>query len=266
MEKEVYYRVLHILAPLTKGLLSRNRLGALVLLCFDLLTWLKLPKLWLAEIVLQPGMLVQLGQDFLFLLDAQCWHHSDIPSAVSHSSIYLYTDGTVLYLEMHFCVQGCASLWTLQVLGHLSAQEVHKFVCLKCKLTEDVHFNFALKCPRTWSVQVVHNFALKRAFPSSAQGLLPVSAQASFQVVHSSSYCCVSHLGPSGFHCWDEKRSKWSVGSTIKEGQPFCLGCYITVSDSFALLYFDLAWAELNYSGAHCMVEEWEVQLISYGH
>ena len=38
----------------------------------------------------------------------------------------------------------CARLCTtstrrLHVLGHLSAQEVHKFVCLKCKSTEDVH-------------------------------------------------------------------------------------------------------------------------------
>ena len=29
--------------------------------------------------------------------------------------------------------------WTLHVLGLLSAQEVYEFVCLKCKLSEDVH-------------------------------------------------------------------------------------------------------------------------------
>ena len=36
------------------------------------------------------------------------------------------------------CARLCTT-WTLQVLGHMSAQEVNKYVCLKCNLPEDVH-------------------------------------------------------------------------------------------------------------------------------
>ena len=95
----------------------------------------------------------------------------------------------VHYQEMHFCAQGCAPL------GHFKSLDtwVHK----RCTSLVIIHLrrtNFctscAHKCRRTWSVQVVHNLVHKGAFPGSAQGLLPLSAQASFQVAHSSSYCC----------------------------------------------------------------------------
>ena len=42
------------------------------------------------------------------------------------------------------------------------------------------------------SVQVVRNLVHKSAFPASTQDLLPLSAQATFHVAHSSSYCCVN--------------------------------------------------------------------------
>ena len=81
--------------------------------------------------------------------------------------------------------------WTLQVLGHLSAQEVSKFVYLRCKLPEDVpvlctQVSKNLKCPSGAQP------CSQKCIPSTAQGLLPMSTQASFQVVHSSSYCCGS--------------------------------------------------------------------------
>ena len=40
---------------------------------------------------------------------------------------------------------------------------------------------------------VVQNLPQKRAFPSSAQGLLTLSAQAISEVAHSSSFCFVSN-------------------------------------------------------------------------
>ena len=95
----------------------------------------------------------------------------------------------VHYLEMHFCAQGCAPLGHFKSLG----KRVHK----RCTTSGNLHLRHtnlctscALKCPRTWSVQVVHNLAHKRAFPSSAHGLLTLSARASSQVARSSSFRC----------------------------------------------------------------------------
>ena len=44
---------------------------------------------------------------------------------------------------------------------------------------------------------MVHNLAQKSEFPGSEQGLLPLSVQASFQVLHSSYYCCGVTIGIS---------------------------------------------------------------------
>ena len=49
------------------------------------------------------------------------------------------------------CPRLCTT-WTFHIVGHLSVQEVHKLVCLKCKLPEGVHHlgtqvRKELKCP-----------------------------------------------------------------------------------------------------------------------
>ena len=118
----------------------------------------------------------------------------------------------VHYQELHLYAQGCAPL------GHWKFLDtwVHK----KCTSLYALGVNYqrmctscALKCPGTWIVQVVHNLANKSAFPGSAQELLPVSAQASFQVVHSNSYCCASisffcFVSIIVYHCnWNWKQT-----------------------------------------------------------
>ena len=82
-------------------------------------------------------------------------HHSkknwsaQLGNLLAHSE--LFNKPCTLLGNALLCARLCIT-WTPQVLGHLSAQEVHKFVWIKCKLPEDVHFlctqvSKDLKCP-----------------------------------------------------------------------------------------------------------------------
>ena len=83
----------------------------------------------------------------------------------------------VHYREMHFCGQDCAQFGQfMHVLGHLREKRCTSLFALSVNY-QRMCITWALKCTRTWNVQVVHNLALKSAFPGSAQDLLPVSVQ-----------------------------------------------------------------------------------------
>ena len=75
--------------------------------------------------------------------------HSKKNWSAQLGNLLVYSELTSLVHYVLLCTRLCLA-WTLQVLGHL--QEVHKFVCLTCKLLEVVHLlctqvSKDLKCP-----------------------------------------------------------------------------------------------------------------------
>ena len=69
------------------------------------------------------------------------------------------------YWELHFCAQSCAPLEHFMSLDTWVQKRSTSLFSLSVNY-QRMFTTWALKCTRTWSVQVVHNLAHKSAFPS----------------------------------------------------------------------------------------------------